>query len=653
MKPQTARQLTKATLLGEFLKSTTSARVTILFAFHAFVFSACYFFAWLLRFEFDIPAEYLDTFLWSLPGVVAVQLIVGGFFGFFQGWWRYVGIADVLRLVAGLTTALAILIGLWYLAELLGTEPQVSRGALLIDWAFALLFLFGARVLVRTARDMARGDQPAEKAKVVLIIGAGDAGELLAREIQHRPQLGLTVAAFVDDQRRKWDSYIRGIRVLGPISEIRRIADQTGATEAFIAIPSASGPRIREIIRHLADAQMEFKTVPGLDKIVQGKVHVSQLRPVNVEDLLRREQIVLPGNPVRELVFGRRVLITGAGGTIGAELATQILELEPEQLVLVERSELALYECLKRLAHERAWLLDRLTSHLADVRDHETMSRILASLEPRIVLHAAAHKHVPLGEKNVDEYVRNNCLAARSFAELCDLNGVERFVLISTDKAIQPSSVMGASKRAAEIALLDATRDARMKMIVVRFGNVLGSSGSVIPLFLEQIAGGGPVTVTHPDVARYFLRTSEAISLVLQAAAIGEGGRVHMLDMGEPVRILDLARDLIRLSNHAEDEIPIEFIGLRPGEKLFEEISLRGELIHPTAHPQIVVTEAPQPDSATVRRWLGRLELAAARDPAGLIPILTELIPEFEPTAGIAAAEPERQADLTARPWPA
>jgi FlaA1/EpsC-like NDP-sugar epimerase len=627
-------------LLEAFLIRIAGARVVILFVFHALVFAACYAFAYLVRFEFAIPAEYLDTFKWSLAVVVGLQLTIGAFFGFYRGWWRYVGIADVVRLVFGLTTALSVLIALWYVGKPLGIEARFARsprGVMLVDWAFALLSLFGARVLIRLGRDRFRSTEAAAAAvKRVLIIGAGDAGETLAREIEHRPQLGMKVVAFVDDQRAKWGSHIRGIKVYGPIPDVPKLADDLEAEEAFIAIPSASGKRIREIIHHLSEADLQFKTIPGIDHLVSGKVHVTQLRPVNVEDLLRRKRIDLPGDPVRALFTGKRVLITGAGGTIGSELAAQVLAYEPESLALVERSEYALYEVRKRLARDAGWITSPISSNLADICDSDVIEEILVRERPHIVLHAAAHKHVPLGEENPPEYLRNNALATRRLAETCVKHDVKRFVFISTDKAINPTSVMGATKRAAEILLLDLLRDSPMMMTIVRFGNVIGSSGSVIPLFMEQIAAGGPVTVTHPDVTRYFIRTSEAISLVLQAATLGDGGRIFMLDMGEPVKIVDLARDLIRLSNHTEDEIEIVYTGLRPGEKMFEEIRLRGESIHATVHPQIVVTEAPQPSREAVQRWLAQVP---SRSCTQAIELLRSLISEYVPPDAASPSE--------------
>jgi FlaA1/EpsC-like NDP-sugar epimerase len=624
-----------ARFLDTVLVRVAPLRVAILFLFHAIVFVACFTLAYLLRFDFAIPADWLETYKASLPVVVGTQLVIGALFGFYRGWWRYVGIADVLRMVFGLTAAVAILLAGWYGGAVLGIEPKYTRsprGVLLVDWAFTMLSLFGTRVVIRLGRDRFRPDQSTVAAKRVLIVGAGDAGETLAREIEHRPQLGMKVVGFVDDQRAKWGSHIRGIKVYGPIAEVGRLSDDLTADEALIAIPSASGRRIREIIHHLSAADLKFKTMPGIDHLVSGKVHVSQLRPVDVEDLMRRRRIELPGDPVRAMFKGKRVMITGAGGTIGSELASQVLQFEPAALALVERSEFALYEVRKRLVRQASWLTNIISSNLVDICDTDIMESLLDRIRPDVVLHAAAHKHVPLGEENPPEYIRNNCLATRALAEAAAAHRVSRFVFISTDKAINPSSVMGASKRAAEIALLDLAHQGDMKVTIVRFGNVIGSSGSVIPLFMEQIAAGGPITVTHPDVTRYFIRTSEAISLVLQAATLGDVGHIFMLDMGEPVKIADLARDLIRLSNHTEDEIPVVFTGLRQGEKLFEEIRLKGESITPTMHPQIVVTRAPQPASEQVRLWLAKSRRCVSREQA--VALLRELIEEYTPEGG-------------------
>jgi FlaA1/EpsC-like NDP-sugar epimerase len=614
-------------LLKSFLVRVAAARVAILLVFHTFVFTACYVIAWMVRFEFRLPQQHVGLVQSSLPYVVLIQLLVAISFGFLRGWWRYVGIADVLRLVAGTVTALIVLNVLWYVVDATQYGPLagVSRGVLLVDWAFSLLALFGARVLVRLGKDFARLNDESSDVRNVLIIGAGDAGEALVREIQHRPQLGIRVLGFVDDHRVKWNSNIRGIKVRGPISRIGAIADESGANEALLAIPSANGKRMREIVRQLVAAELKFRTIPGMDQLVSGKVHVTQLRTVNVDDLLRRSQVIVSADRVRAFFNSKKIVITGAGGSIGSELAVQVLQYEPEELHLIERSETALYEILRRVAQE-ASVPTKVVSHLLDCADSATL---LAEVRPDIVIHAAAHKHVPMGEENPLEYIRNNAVVARRFADACEAAGVQRFVFISTDKAIRPSSVMGASKRAAEIALLDLARRSAMKMMVVRFGNVIGSSGSVVPLFLQQIAAGGPVTVTHPEVTRYFLRTSEAISLILQAAALGEDGKVYMLDMGEPIRIAELARDLIQLSNHALDDIPIVFTGLRPGEKLHEEIRSSGDATFATEHPHIIGIEVPQPPEMEVDLWFRELERSIHAQSPQIFDVLTRLIPEY------------------------
>ncbi len=353
--------------------------------------------------------------------VVGVQLVVGLLFGFYRGWWRYVGITDVIRLVVGLTTAQIILLAIWFVGPELDITSRlrgVSRGALLIDWAFALLALFGVSVAVRLFRDRTRKDRFRGASRNVIIIGAGDAGETLVREIQHRPQLGMKVVGFLDDHQAKWNSQIRGVPVLGSIDRAPEIIEDMDVAEALIAIPTASGKRIREIVRMLDDSSIEFKTIPAVDHLVSGKVHVSQLRPVNIEDLIRREEIKLPGDRVRKMFAGKRVLVTGAGGTIGSELAFQILGFEPAHLALVERSEFALYQVDKRLRTERQWLAPLVSRHLVDVCDSDAVQRVFDHIKPEIVLHAAAHKHVPLGEENPAEYFRNNTLATVKLAEI-------------------------------------------------------------------------------------------------------------------------------------------------------------------------------------------------------------------------------------------
>jgi FlaA1/EpsC-like NDP-sugar epimerase len=625
------RNLTSA--FNAVLVRAGTARVVVLFVFHSVVFTVCYGLAWMLRFEFEIPAELYPQMRASVPFVVGVHLIVGALFSFYRGWWRYVGVADAIRLAKGATAALGILLVSWWLGSLFLVDLSAAAyGVLIINWSFVLLALCGARIAIHLGRSRIGPRQPKGTTRRVVIVGAGDAGEALAREIENHSYLGMRVVGFIDDHRAKWDSQIRGINVSGPISRIREITAELEASEALLAIPSASGPRMREIIQHLSSADIPFRTMPGIDQIVSGKVNVSQLRNVNVEDLIRREKIELPGEPVRALIEGSRVMIMGAGGTIGSELASQLARLDPSQLILVERSEHALYEVKNRLSREVSGTKLHISGRLIDIQDSAKMATLVANEKPQIVFLAAAHKHVPLGEENPAEYLNNNALAALRCAEICSSQGVARFIFISSDKAINPTSVMGATKRAAEILLLHHSRTTDMIVNIVRFGNVIGSSGSAVPLFLDQIAAGGPVTVTDPHVTRYFIRRSEAISLVLQAAAMGTAGQILMLDMGVPIRITDLARDLIRLSNHTEEEIRIVYTGLRPGEKMFEEIDLTGESVRPTIHPQIVIKEAPVPEPFRVSAWL---QLAAAGLPHTLeetILLIQQLVPEYLPS---------------------
>ena len=632
--------MSAANWFERLLTRLIGARQIALLAVHAFIFGVSYVFAWLLRFDFALSPASVDAMRASILPVVLIQLGVFTAFGMLRGWWRYVGMSDAIRLGATVTAATVLLFGTWYASDALNLTlfDGVSRAVLLIDWAFALLGLFGTRVAIRTLRDMTRANSEQVVTRRVLIAGAGDAGEALLREIQHRPQLGMKVLAFVDDDERKWGSAIRGTQIRGPIASLADIARDSGADEVLLAMPSAPGRRIREIVRDLAGAGVSFRTMPGLDQLVSGKVQVTQLRPVNVDDLVRREKIVVAPERVRALFAGKRIVVTGAGGSIGSELALHILDSEPAELHLIERSELALYNCESRLLREKPWAKEVIVTHL---RDCERSERLIAKIQPSIVIHAAAHKHVPLGQQNPAEYVRNNCVVTRRFAEACEAAGVERFVFISTDKAVHPISAMGASKRAAEIALLDLAARATMRIMVVRFGNIIGSSGSVVPRFIEQIAAGGPVTVTHPDATRYFLRTSEAISLVLQAAALGEGGHTYMLDMGEPVRIADLARDLIQLSNHTLDEIPIVYTGLRSGEKLEENVWSDAEVVTATDHPHIMAIQSAAPLPFDVPHWYQQLEASVAVDSPSVNELLAAAMPVYtSPQASSAQAVP-------------
>jgi FlaA1/EpsC-like NDP-sugar epimerase len=464
------------------------------------------------------------------------------------------------------------------------------------------------------------------------IIGAGDVGATLARDLLARRGLGMVPVAFLDDDRRKWGTSIHGITVIGPPESLPDYVNRHTLDEIIIAMPGATGRRMRAVVALLNQLRLRFEIVPSYEQLLTGRVRVSQIRPVEIQDLLGRPPVDLQADRIRELVRNRIVLVTGAGGSIGGELCRQIAAHAPRQLLLVERSEFLLFQIEQELI--TAGTGTTLAPLVADITSEERMRGIFQQFAPEIVFHAAAHKHVPMMERQPAEAFRNNTLGTRTLARLAVEFGVLRFVCISTDKAINPTNVMGATKRMAELYLqaLQASTS-RTRFMAVRFGNVLGSSGSVIPTFNRQIAAGGPVTVTHPQVRRYFMTVNEAVGLVLQSATLGTGGEIFVLDMGEPMKIVDLARQLIELSGLEPDiDIEVKFTGLRPGEKLFEELSHTLENTTPTEHPKILLLRCTPMDLPLVETRLFHLAQvsgkAAAMDFKNAI---KELVPEYQP----------------------
>jgi FlaA1/EpsC-like NDP-sugar epimerase len=463
----------------------------------------------------------------------------------------------------------------------------------------------------------------------VLLIGAGEAGVLVAREIRNRPDLGLHPVGFIDDNPFKVGTSIGGLHVLGTTATIAEIAERKRVKRALITIANASGQQIRRISELCRAAGLDTKIIPGIYEIVGSTVNLSRIREIAIEDLLRREPVQLDEEIVGGTIQGRVVLVTGAGGSIGSELCRQVCRFGPQRLVLVERFENALFEIHRELVSAFPHL--QIEPRVGDVCDVARMEQVFSSTKPALVFHAAAHKHVPMMERNPGEAVKNNVGGTRNVAQLADRFGVERFVLISTDKAVNPSSVMGATKRVAEIYLQALSQRSQTRFVTVRFGNVLGSAGSVVPIFREQIARGGPVTVTHPEMTRYFMTIPEASQLVLQAGAMGNGGEIFILDMGEPVRIVDLARDLIVLSGlRPMDDIEIRFSGIRPGEKLFEELSTDAEHADKTRHPKIFIGRIDPHDLNSVVGALGTLLATAdSDDPEQVRAALADLVPEY------------------------
>jgi FlaA1/EpsC-like NDP-sugar epimerase len=542
-------------------------------AVDAVLVTLAWYLAFQVRFDKGVPARY-DEFLGGdvFVAVVGIQLIVFVLFGLYHHWWRYVSIRDMWRAVLGVTVASAVVVGFIYLWD---PVPgwNLPRGIIAIDWMFTLGFVVGARVFARTLVERAKRGIVTRR-KAALIVGAGDAGQMVIREMLKNPQLGYRPIGLVDDQESKRNMRLHGVRVLGTTLDLPRLLTDNRPDEVIIAIPSGAGEVRQRIVNACRNASVPVKTVPGVHELIAGDIGLSgQIREVQVEDVLGREAVDLDMPSIASYVTGATVLVTGAGGSIGSEVCRQIAALGAGQIILVDHSENALVAVERELQRERNYTAT--VPALADVKDPGKVRRLFERHQPSVVFHAAAYKHVPLMEANPLESVRNNVFGTRHLAELAGEHGVKRFVLVSTDKAVRPKNVLGQTKALCEwiVEAAAATEGNGTKFISVRFGNVLGSSGSVIPLFRRQIARGGPVTVTHPDMERFFMTIPEAVQLIVQAGAIGESGDIFVLDMGEPVKIIDLAHNMIRLSGkEPERDIPIEFIGVRPGEKLHEDL---------------------------------------------------------------------------------
>ena len=503
---------------------------------------------------------------------------------------------------------------------------------LVIDWLLSVMMVGGLRFAFRLLAEnqiLASIPHLNSPAKHVLIIGAGDAGALVVRELQRNPQLNFTPIGFLDDNPAKQRQQIYSIPVLGTISDLSRVLENQKVHEVIIAIPSAPGRVVRLVANVCRAKGMPFRTMPGIYELLGGKVSISRLREVNISDLLRRKATQTEDEKVGSILGGRAVLVTGAGGSIGSELCRQIARWGPSELILMGHGENSIFETILELKESFPALLVR--PLICDVRDYTRLDTLFTRHQPKVVFHAAAHKHVPLMEINVEEAVTNNILGTRNVVNACIKHDVERMVMISTDKAVQPINVMGATKRIAEQIVIDAAHRTGKSFTVVRFGNVLGSRGSVVPLFQRQIARGGPVTVTHPDMKRYFMTIPEAVYLVLQAASIGDGSETFMLNMGEQVRILDLAEDLIRLSGlEPGKDIEVVFSGIRPGEKLSEDLWNDGDFFEATAHPDIYrVVRQDELFGKQLNYSLEELaKLASEGDSTAIICLLDEIIPD-------------------------
>ena len=571
----------------------------------------------------------------ALLWVVPLKFLLLGLAGQFRGVFYYFRLHAALRMAGALATATLLMLLLPEVAGAVTATATFSlpRGVTLVDFNLSLLLFVGFRVSIRALRERFSGQEaPAGVVERLVVVGAGRSGEQLVAELRSRRGHGLEPVCFVDDDLAKHGLTIHGLPVAGSPEAIPQLVDKFGVTEVILALPSNSAKRIREISAIASRQGLRVRVVPSMADLAGGRVRATDLRPVSVEDLLGRQPAQLDDAAIGSLIAGRTVLVTGAGGSIGQEICRQVAARNPGRLLLLDRCEVLLYQTEQALVAAGAGAL--ITPLVGDVTDEARLREVFTRFRPELVLHAAAHKHVPLMESQPGEALKNNVLGTALLARLASEHGVEQFVLISSDKAVNPTNVMGASKRLSELVIqgLQARPANRTRFVGVRFGNVLASSGSVIPLFRQQIAEGGPVTVTHPDVKRYFMTIPEAVGLVLQSATQGEGGDILVLEMGEPLRIVDLARQLIELSGFRPDvDIEIKIIGLRPGEKLVEELQLEGEHYRPTTHPRIRRFVGARPDHAALDRLQADVRALLPLERAACKQGLRALVPEYVP----------------------
>ena len=594
-----------------------------------------YWLAFYLRFDGGIPVQHISQFWLFCAALPVIRVASCALWGLYRHVWRYVGIREALAIAGAVASGSAILALLLYASN----NASFPRSIVTIEALLSLMLIGGVRFAMRAWAEVTPAPRQGATTRT-LVIGAGDAGEMLVRDILRHPERGLHVVGFVDDRPEKRGMRIHGVEVLGDRHAISNLVVRHRADLVVVAMPSAPQREQRELLRLAAATPARVQTIPALHAIVQGTVTINHLRDIQIEDLLGRDPVVVD-QALLSYLPERRVLVSGAGGSIGQEICRQIADLSPERLILFDHGENAIYHIEQEL-RERFPTLS-IVPVIGDMRDRQTLARLFSAHKPEVVLHAAAHKHVPLMEENPVEAAANNVLGSRNIAEMAHEHGVTHFVLISTDKAVRPTSVMGKTKRCAELVIQDLASRSDTKFVSVSFGNVLGSSGSVVPLFRKQLANGGPLTVTHPDMTRYFMTIPEAVTLVLQAAKLGHSGEVLMLDMGVPVKIVDLARNMIKLSGLREDDIEIAFTGIRPGEKLFEELLITSEGTRPTDHPQVFAAKNTRtPDRTWWMRVVGDLERAIAEQSAEHVrAVLDGVIAADEPVSSpVKESEP-------------
>jgi len=589
------------------------------------LFAAAYGASYLLRFDFQVPHSYAALFLRTLAVAVVTKALLFWAFGLYSGWWRYVGMRDLIQIVKAATLSSLVFLGV---AWIFASRTGIPRSIYVLDWISTIALTAGARAALRAYREVFRPPAQAGAAKT-LVVGAGDAGEMLLRELQRHPAAAGNVVGFVDDNPAKRGARIHGVPVLGTLDELPGLVGRLGVETVIIAAPSATGKAMRRIVDIVRSTGVRLQTLPSIQDLVDGKIEVSHVRDVEINDLLGRDPVQLDTDSIRAFVADKVILVTGAGGSIGSEIARTVSRFGPRRLLLLDRAENPLFYVMNELLERMPNVA--LVPIVADITDAQRIRSVFLEHRPAAVFHAAAHKHVGLMESNPGEAVKNNVHGTRIVAEISSELGAETFVLISSDKAVKPASFMGASKRIAEHYVRGLGERSSTRFLTVRFGNVLGSAGSVVPIFKEQIRKGGPVTLTDPQMRRFFMTIPEASQLVLQAAAMGQKNEIFVLDMGEPVLLVDLAKDLIRLSNMTlGEDIEIVYVGARPGEKLFEELHEPDEELQATPHPKIRVSRGPTPGWESIVSGIqALLGVADARDLAALEAAIRGILPEF------------------------
>lgn len=636
--------------LIHLVSSHYTVRRGAVFGVQTAVFLLAFVMAFLVRFDTDIPDDYLAVMGAMVFPVVAVKLFVFWRMGLFSGWWSFVSLPDLLKVAKAVAISSGALL---VYAMLTGHLEDLPRSIPVLDAVFCFLIIAGVRVGTRVTRErLAQTLKGMDgHAKNVVIVGAGAAGQTIVREIRENPKLNKRILGFIDNDPERQNQDFQGVPVLGTPADLKKIS-VLYRIDLLIASPAAVSPReLKDIVAFCREAKIDSKILPAVGDLITGKVSIQHVRDIAIEDLLGRRPVQLEIDGIRRYLQGKRILVTGAGGSIGSEICRQVAQFSPQILVLVDHAETPLFQ-IERELRERYQGLD-IQPILGDVRDRTRIETVFDRFRPQVVFHAAAYKHVPMSEGNPEEAVRNNVFGTRIVADAADAVGAEHFVLISTDKAVNPTNIMGASKRVAELYVQDLARQSATRMVTVRFGNVLGSNGSVVPIFREQIRKGGPVQVTHPEVTRFFMTIAEAVQLVLQAGSMGEGGEIFLLDMGESVRIVRLAEEMIRLSGlRPYEDIDIVFTGLRPGEKLYEELLIAGEGVGPTRHEKIRILNAVCCDRQVLHPALDRLERAVGElDRASIQRLVRELVPEYRTPVGKLTPLPAVQRPARTAPF--